>query len=83
MLSRDFIGLQIFFCRLNIHGMGCLKKLTFPPKNLEKIRVLKLRMRQFLFFFQSSNKLYLYSFVVFLLSAVSKQARIKCLSFAQ
>lgn len=29
------------------------------------------------FFFQSCNKLYLYSFVVFLLSAVSKQARNK------
>ena len=114
MLSRDFIGLRIFFCRLNIHGMGCLKKFDFPAKKLiKKIRVLKLRMLQFFFifnlhlikcgeffppknlekirrpkyacanffFFQSFNKLYLYSFVVFLLSAVSKQARNKVFVF--
>ena len=36
MLSRDFIGLRIFFCRLNIHGMGCLKKFDFPAKKLIK-----------------------------------------------
>ena len=52
MLSRDFIGLRIFFCRLNIHGMGCLKKFDFPAKKLiKKIRVLKLRMLQFFFIF--------------------------------
>ena len=41
----------------------------------EKIRRLKNACANF--FFQSCNKLYLYSFVVFLLSAVSKQARNK------
>ena len=43
---------RVFFSVSSIHGKGCLRWKTFPPKNLEKykVRALKLGMRQFSYF---------------------------------
>ena len=43
-----------------------VKKLIFPPKNLEKIRAPKIRMRRFVFFLGDVNKINLFVFSFFL-----------------
>ena len=63
--------------------LGCLKKFDFPAKKLiKKIRVLKIRMRQFFFFKVLINFIFIPLLYFYCLLLVNKP-EIKCLSFAQ